>query len=99
MAPMRRAVLVTLRQTLDTMAMPNNRTTTSTRGNIFSVDESGTKSLVHVLDVVFSALREKVMGNLENHASPETRATPGQPWVRGWDELKRRRGNPMSGNR
>ncbi|KAI3833659.1 hypothetical protein MKW92_041908 [Papaver armeniacum] len=80
--------------------------------NIFSMDESGIKSLVHVLDVenpdlwkwltnqeqppeavnnnpVFSALREKVMGNLENHASPETQATSGQPWVRGWDDLKR----------
>ncbi|KAI3994831.1 hypothetical protein MKX01_037382 [Papaver californicum] len=47
---------------------------------------------------VFSALREKVMGNLEIHASPETRATPGQPWVRGWDDLKRGRDFPISGN-
>ncbi|XP_026396211.1 succinate dehydrogenase assembly factor 2, mitochondrial-like [Papaver somniferum] len=89
--------------------------------NIFSMDECGIKSLVHVLDMenpspwkwltnqeqppdavnnnsAFSALREKVMGNLENHASPGTRATPGQPWVRGWDDLKRGRGNPISGN-
>ncbi|MCL7035440.1 hypothetical protein MKW94_026696 [Papaver nudicaule] len=89
--------------------------------NISSMDESGIKSLVHVLDVenpdlwkwltsqeeppevlhsnpVFSALREKVMGNLENHASPETRAKPGQPWVRGWDDLKRGRDSPVSGN-
>ncbi|KAI3854287.1 hypothetical protein MKW98_024710 [Papaver atlanticum] len=185
MAPMRRAVLVTLRQTLNTMAMPNKRTTTSTRGlmvdallqsqsclrsrlgsvshfsmnlqsfggiidlsneenkrrtinrllyrsmqrgfleldlvlgkwveeNIFSMDESELVvlqmsdlsffSLKENPDLwkwltnqeqppeavnnnpVFSALREKVMGNLENHASPETRATPGQPWVRGWDD-------------
>ncbi|KAI3937028.1 hypothetical protein MKX01_015243 [Papaver californicum] len=187
-----RSVLVTLRQTLNTMAMPNKRTTTSIRGlmvdtllqsqsclrseigsvshfsmilqsfgggidlsneenkrrtinrllyqskqrgfleldlvlgkwveeNISSMDESGIKSLVQVLDVenpdlwkwltsqeqppeavnnnpVFSALHEKVMGNLENHASPETRATPGQPWVRGWDDLKRGQDSPISGN-
>ncbi|KAI3886491.1 hypothetical protein MKX03_029908 [Papaver bracteatum] len=193
MAPMRRALLATLKQTLNTMVVPNKtRITTSTRTlmmdtsiqsqscfrsqlgsvhnfsmnlqsfggvfdlsneeskrrtinrllyrskqrgfleldlvlgkwveeNISTMDESGIKSLVHVLDVenpdlwkwltsqeqppealnnnpVFSALREKVMGNLENHASPETRAKPGQPWVRGWDDLKRGRDSPISGN-
>ncbi|KAI3923597.1 hypothetical protein MKW98_011227 [Papaver atlanticum] len=193
MAPMRRALLATLKQTLNTMVVPNKtRITTSTRAlmmdtpiqsqscfrsqlgsvhsfsmnlqsfggvfdlsneeskrrtinrllyrskqrgfleldlvlgkwveeNISTMDESGIKSLVHVLDVenpdlwkwltsqeqppealnsnpVFSALREKVMGNLENHASPETRAKPGQPWVRGWDDLKRGRDSPISGN-
>ncbi|KAI3934390.1 hypothetical protein MKW92_019478 [Papaver armeniacum] len=193
MAPMRRALLATLKQTLNTMVVPNKtRITTSTRAlmmdtpiqsqscfrsqlgsvysfsmnlqsfggvfdlsneeskrrtinrllyrskqrgfleldlvlgkwveeNISTMDESGIKSLVHVLDVenpdlwkwltsqeqppealnnnpVFSALREKVMGNLENHASPETRAKPGQPWVRGWDDLKRGRDSPITGN-
>ncbi|RZC71609.1 hypothetical protein C5167_035649 [Papaver somniferum] len=193
MAPMRRALLATLKQTLNTMVVPNKtRLTTSTRAlmmdthiqsqscfrsqlgsihrfsmnlqsfggvfdlsseeskrrtinrllyrskqrgfleldlvlgkwveeNISTMDESGIKSLVHVLDVenpdlwkwltsqeqppealnsnpVFSALREKVMGNLENHASPDTRAKPGQPWVRGWDDLKRGRDSPISGN-
>ncbi|OVA17348.1 Flavinator of succinate dehydrogenase [Macleaya cordata] len=89
--------------------------------HISSLDESGIKALVHVLDLenpdlwkwltgqeqppetvninpVFSALRDKVMGNLNNHASPETRATPGKPWVRGWDDLKRGRDSPISGN-
>ncbi|KMZ60284.1 Succinate dehydrogenase assembly factor 2, mitochondrial [Zostera marina] len=34
---------------------------------------------------VFSAVRTKVMDNL-NNADPKTRASPGQPWVRGWDD-------------
>ncbi|KAL5759085.1 hypothetical protein ACOSP7_021696 [Xanthoceras sorbifolium] len=47
---------------------------------------------------VFSALHNKVMNNLNNHASPETRATPGQPWVRGWDDFKKGRDSPITGN-
>ncbi|XP_060205352.1 succinate dehydrogenase assembly factor 2, mitochondrial [Lycium barbarum] len=47
---------------------------------------------------VFSAVREKVMNNLDKHASPETRAVPGQPWVRGWDDIKRARDAPIAGN-
>ncbi|KAF5185401.1 Cobra-like protein [Thalictrum thalictroides] len=31
---------------------------------------------------VFSAVRDKIMSNLNAHASPETRATPGKPWAR-----------------
>ncbi|RWR86914.1 succinate dehydrogenase assembly factor 2, mitochondrial [Cinnamomum micranthum f. kanehirae] len=46
---------------------------------------------------VFSAVRAKVMGNLNSHAAPETRATPGQPWVRGWDD-KRGQEGPRYGN-
>ncbi|XP_070027535.1 succinate dehydrogenase assembly factor 2, mitochondrial-like [Nicotiana tabacum] len=47
---------------------------------------------------VFSAVREKVMNNLDKHASPETRAVPGKPWVRGWDDIKRGRDAPIAGN-
>ncbi|XP_044502134.1 succinate dehydrogenase assembly factor 2, mitochondrial [Mangifera indica] len=47
---------------------------------------------------VFSAVHRKVMDNLNNHASPETRATPGEPWVRGWDDFKKGRDAPLSGN-
>ncbi|CAN4086545.1 unnamed protein product [Withania somnifera] len=47
---------------------------------------------------VFSAVREKVMNNLDKHASPETRAVPGKPWVRGWDDIKKGRDAPIAGN-
>ncbi|KAG2410701.1 hypothetical protein LR48_Vigan01g004800 [Vigna angularis] len=47
---------------------------------------------------VFTAVREGVMKNLESHSAPETRATPGQPWVRGWDDIKKFRGGPITGN-
>ncbi|KAK7316868.1 hypothetical protein RJT34_00638 [Clitoria ternatea] len=47
---------------------------------------------------VFAAVRERVMKNLDNHSSPEVRATPGQPWVRGWDDIKKGQGGPVSGN-
>ncbi|XP_024021619.1 LOW QUALITY PROTEIN: succinate dehydrogenase assembly factor 2, mitochondrial [Morus notabilis] len=47
---------------------------------------------------VFTAVCGKVMNNLNAHASPETRAKPGQPWVRGWDNIKRGRDNPITGN-
>ncbi|CAO2818373.1 unnamed protein product [Amaranthus hypochondriacus] len=47
---------------------------------------------------VFTAVRKKVASNLENHAAPETRAPPGQPWVRGWDDIKRGKDSPISGN-
>lgn len=50
------------------------------------------------INPVFSALHEKVMNNLKSHAAPETRAIPGQPWVRGWDDIKRGRDSPISGN-
>ncbi|KAK6147913.1 hypothetical protein DH2020_018825 [Rehmannia glutinosa] len=89
--------------------------------HIHSMDESGIKSLVHVLDLenpdlckwltgqeqppepvnsnpVFAAVREKVANNLDNHAAPETRATPGQAWVRGWDDFKKGRDGPIAGN-
>lgn len=46
---------------------------------------------------VFSALHEKVLKKLNAYASPETRAAPGQPWVRGWDD-KRGLGGPVAGN-
>uniref|UniRef100_K3ZNP0 Uncharacterized protein n=2 Tax=Setaria italica TaxID=4555 RepID=K3ZNP0_SETIT len=38
---------------------------------------------------VFTAIKSKVTDNLSKHASPETRSTPGQPWVRGWDDIKK----------
>ncbi|KAK8586542.1 hypothetical protein V6N13_010132 [Hibiscus sabdariffa] len=47
---------------------------------------------------VFSAVQEQVLKNLDNHSSPETRATPGQPWVRGWDDIKKGRDSPITGN-
>ncbi|GAB2269299.1 Succinate dehydrogenase assembly factor 2, mitochondrial [Dionaea muscipula] len=50
------------------------------------------------LNPVFSAIQEKVVNNLNSHAAPETRAIPGQPWVRGWDDFNRGRDSPVSGN-
>ncbi|XP_021829358.1 succinate dehydrogenase assembly factor 2, mitochondrial-like isoform X3 [Prunus avium] len=47
---------------------------------------------------VFTALRNKVSSNLNSYAAPETRATPGQPWVRGWDDIKKGQGGPITGN-
>ncbi|XP_010555590.1 PREDICTED: succinate dehydrogenase assembly factor 2, mitochondrial [Tarenaya hassleriana] len=47
---------------------------------------------------VFSALHDKVMKNLNKHAAPETRAVPGQPWVKGWDDFKKGRDAPIAGN-
>lgn len=50
------------------------------------------------INPVFTAVRERVMNNLNSHADPETRATPGQPWVRGWDDIKKAAGSPVAGN-
>ncbi|KAF8109225.1 hypothetical protein N665_0100s0014 [Sinapis alba] len=47
---------------------------------------------------VFLALHKKVMTNLNKHAAPETRAAAGHPWVKGWDDFKRVREAPISGN-
>ncbi|KAK9067498.1 hypothetical protein SSX86_014828 [Deinandra increscens subsp. villosa] len=47
---------------------------------------------------VFNEVRSKVMYNLDNYASQQTRATPGQPWVRGWDDFKKGRDSPIVGN-
>nr|GMD38848.1 succinate dehydrogenase assembly factor 2, mitochondrial [Ipomoea batatas] len=89
--------------------------------HIHSMDETGIKALVHVLDVenpdlwkwltgqepapdairtnpVFTSVHTKIMNNLEKHAAPETRATTGQSWVRGWDDFKRGRDSPIAGN-
>lgn len=46
---------------------------------------------------VFVAIKSKVTDNLSKHSSPETRSTPGQPWVRGWDD-KRGLDGPKYGN-
>ncbi|ERN06316.1 succinate dehydrogenase assembly factor 2, mitochondrial isoform X1 [Amborella trichopoda] len=46
---------------------------------------------------VFSAVHTKISGNLKSYASAETRAAPGQPWVRGWDD-KRGLGTTPFGN-
>lgn len=46
---------------------------------------------------VFSALHEEVLKKLNAYSSPETRAAPGQPWVRGWND-KRSLGGPVAGN-
>lgn len=51
-----------------------------------------------ITNPVFSALKGKVMGNLYDHSSPATRATPGQPWVKGWDDIKKGRDGPIAGN-
>uniref|UniRef100_A0A7C8ZUN7 Succinate dehydrogenase (Quinone) n=1 Tax=Opuntia streptacantha TaxID=393608 RepID=A0A7C8ZUN7_OPUST len=47
---------------------------------------------------VFSAVCEKVINNLKSYSAPETRVTPGQAWVRGWDDFKRGQGSPVAGN-
>ncbi|KAI5660336.1 hypothetical protein M9H77_29129 [Catharanthus roseus] len=47
---------------------------------------------------VFAAVQEKVMNNLQKYSSPETRSSPGQPWVRGWDDFKKGRDSPITGN-
>lgn len=48
---------------------------------------------------VFKALHARVSESLNSHANPETRAQPGVPWVRGWDDRdKRLPGSPPSGN-
>ncbi|KAM7259011.1 hypothetical protein ACFE04_014752 [Oxalis oulophora] len=47
---------------------------------------------------VFRAVHEKVLKNLNSHSAPETRSTPGQPWVRGWDDNKKGRDGPVAGN-
>ncbi|KAM7272731.1 hypothetical protein ACFE04_027394 [Oxalis oulophora] len=47
---------------------------------------------------VFRAVHEKVLKNLNSHSAPETRSTPGQPWVRGWDDIKKGRDGPVAGN-
>ncbi|KAK3119065.1 hypothetical protein QOZ80_9BG0713060 [Eleusine coracana subsp. coracana] len=49
-------------------------------------------------NLVFSAIKSKISENLTKHASPETRSTPGQPWVRGWDDIKNGRDGPKYGN-
>ncbi|KAL3725595.1 hypothetical protein ACJRO7_030601 [Eucalyptus globulus] len=50
------------------------------------------------MNPVFSAVQKKVMNNLNSHSAPETRALPGQPWVRGWDDIKKGRDGPITGN-
>ncbi|CAD5164495.1 succinate dehydrogenase assembly factor 2, mitochondrial [Musa acuminata AAA Group] len=50
------------------------------------------------INPVFCAIQSKVMSNLNSHAAPETRANPGQPWVRGWDDKKGVEGGPTYGN-
>nr|AKM76892.1 ankyrin repeat family protein [Hypseocharis bilobata] len=47
---------------------------------------------------VFIAVHMKVMNNLDSHAALETRAVAGQPWVRGWDDFKKGRDSPITGN-
>lgn len=48
---------------------------------------------------VFVALHTRVSESLDVHANPKTRARPGVPWVRGWDDRdKRLPGSPPSGN-
>ncbi|XP_047339304.1 succinate dehydrogenase assembly factor 2, mitochondrial-like [Impatiens glandulifera] len=49
------------------------------------------------MNPVFSAVQERVRNNL-SHADPETRAMPGQPWVRGWDDFKKGQDSPITGN-
>ncbi|XP_062197899.1 succinate dehydrogenase assembly factor 2, mitochondrial-like [Phragmites australis] len=47
---------------------------------------------------VFAAIKSKITENLAKHASPETRSTPGQPWVRGWDDISKGKDGPKYGN-
>ncbi|CAM6085315.1 unnamed protein product [Calypogeia fissa] len=46
---------------------------------------------------VFLAIHKQVSALLNEHSSIETRANPGQPWVRGWDD-NRKIGGPQFGN-
>lgn len=48
-------------------------------------------SLQMLLPFVFIAqmLYKSVQGTLDENSVVSTRATPGQDWVRGWDDLKR----------
>ncbi|KAJ9163972.1 hypothetical protein P3X46_023591 [Hevea brasiliensis] len=46
------------------------------------------------INSVFSAVRDKVMNNLNS----QTRALPGPPWVRGWNDIKKNPGSPVAGN-
>ncbi|RWW11428.1 hypothetical protein BHE74_00039684 [Ensete ventricosum] len=66
--------------------------------NIRAMDQLHIRALMDVLDLVFCAIQSKVMSNLNSHAAPETRANPGQPWVRGWDDKKGVEGGPKYGN-
>ncbi|XP_013609864.1 PREDICTED: succinate dehydrogenase assembly factor 2, mitochondrial isoform X3 [Brassica oleracea var. oleracea] len=70
--------------------------------NVNSMDENTVKSLIHVLDLEqppeIVSSNPKVMTNLNKHAAPKTRAEAGQPWVKGWDDFKRGRDAPISGN-
>ncbi|GMH23488.1 hypothetical protein Nepgr_025331 [Nepenthes gracilis] len=50
------------------------------------------------MNPVFCAVHKKIMDNLNGHAVPETRTTPGQPWVRGWDDFNGRLDSRISGN-
>ncbi|KAG0493042.1 hypothetical protein HPP92_006147 [Vanilla planifolia] len=47
---------------------------------------------------VFKAIHGKVLQNLSKHAAPSTRADPGRPWVRGWDDKRGLDGGPSHGN-
>ncbi|KAH0450472.1 hypothetical protein IEQ34_021164 [Dendrobium chrysotoxum] len=49
-------------------------------------------------NTVFSSIQSKVLENLNNYAAPATRAEPGQPWVRGWDDKRGLEGGPKHGN-
>ncbi|KAG7951297.1 hypothetical protein I3843_12G000500 [Carya illinoinensis] len=50
------------------------------------------------INPVFTAVHDKVLNNLNSHSAPETRATPGQPWVRGWEDMRKGRDSPIAGN-
>eukprot|EP00271_Cylindrocystis_brebissonii_P009253 TRINITY_DN23963_c0_g1_i1.p1 TRINITY_DN23963_c0_g1~~TRINITY_DN23963_c0_g1_i1.p1 ORF type:complete len:235 (-),score=33.14 TRINITY_DN23963_c0_g1_i1:75-779(-) len=48
---------------------------------------------------VFMSLRQEVAASLDAKAHPATRAQPGAPWVRGWDDRdKKPMGGPPAGN-
>uniref|UniRef100_A0A1D1Z8I4 Succinate dehydrogenase assembly factor 2, mitochondrial n=1 Tax=Anthurium amnicola TaxID=1678845 RepID=A0A1D1Z8I4_9ARAE len=49
------------------------------------------------MNPVYKAVRAKVTHNLDRHTAAATRAVPGQPWVRGWDD-KRGTDGPIYGN-
>ncbi|KAG0614909.1 hypothetical protein M758_5G000400 [Ceratodon purpureus] len=46
---------------------------------------------------VFAAIKSQISENLTTYSSPQTRAQPGKPWVRGWDD-NRKVGGPQAGN-
>ena len=62
-----------------------------------SVDKQVTGMTLILVVQVFAAIKDQISENLTTYSSPQTRAQPGKPWVRGWDD-NRKVGGPQAGN-